>query len=212
MAVSEACSFAIAASVVARSPWSSIAAARHASRRDASTPSAMSASRKATAWCSAIGLPNWTRSFAYAAAYSVAARARPVAAAARFAREPAVVRDEAVVQEELGVGDRALAHLGDRRAEGEAFVVAVEQEGGHAAVAGAGRDGGEDDVGLRDAAVGDPRLLAVEDVPAVDLAGARAHRGSVGAGVRLGRRERGQRGALAGQRPQPAFLLRLGAG
>ena len=59
-----------------------------------------------------------------------------------------------------------------RRAERESLVVAVEQEGGDAAVAGARRDGGEDDVELRDAAVGDPRLLAVEHVAAVDLAGA----------------------------------------
>ena len=76
-------------------------------------------------------------------------------------------------------------------------------------MAGARRDGGEDDVELRDPAVGDPRLLAVEHVAAVDLAGAGAHRGGVRAGVGLGRGERGHRRALAGQRAQPALLLLL---
>ena len=49
MAVSEAWSFAIAASLVARSPASSMRAARHTSRREASTRRAISASRKLTA-------------------------------------------------------------------------------------------------------------------------------------------------------------------
>ena len=48
----------------------------------------MSARRNATAWCSAIGLPNCTRSRAYSTAYSSAARASPTAR--RRARSGAV--------------------------------------------------------------------------------------------------------------------------
>ena len=102
----------------------------------------MSASRNATAWCSAIGRPNCTRSLAYCVAYSSAARASPVAAAdERHARavedlhqaaealallpQPPVVGDEAVREEQLGVEDRALAHLAHRLPEREPLVVAV---------------------------------------------------------------------------------------
>ena len=92
MAVSEAKSFAIAASLGTLSPASILRAARCTSSRAASTLVAMSARRKATAWCSEIGLPNCSRDFAYSTAYSSAARAIPVAEA------PSVIRDRSNVR------------------------------------------------------------------------------------------------------------------
>src|SRR3954451_5766864 len=62
-------------------PLRAIHAARHTSRREASTPVFMSASLNATAWFSTIGLPNCTRVLAYSSEYSYAARAMPTAIA-----------------------------------------------------------------------------------------------------------------------------------
>ena len=70
MQASEAYSLAIDACVVTFSPRSKASAARHVSSRAASMRIATSASRKPTAWCSTMGLPNCTRSRAYWAAYS----------------------------------------------------------------------------------------------------------------------------------------------
>src|SRR5438034_7704043 len=64
---------------VARVPWSIIHAACQHSSRAASIFVAMSAIMKLTPWFIAIGIPNWTRSFEYCAAYSYAARATPTA-------------------------------------------------------------------------------------------------------------------------------------
>ena len=134
-------------------------------------------------------------------------RRHQAAEARALLAEPAVVGDEAVLEEQLGVDDRALAHLAHRRAERQPGIVAVEQERRHAAVAAARLDGREDDVELRDAAVGDPRLLTAEHVAAVDRAARSSHRRPRRSRLGLGRRERGHRRALAGERAQPALLL-----
>ena len=52
---------------------------------------AMSASRKPTAWCWPIGLPNAFRVLAYSTEYSKAARAMPIAEAARWMRDSSKV-------------------------------------------------------------------------------------------------------------------------
>ena len=210
---------AIAASVVARAPG--VEQVRRAPRRaaaSASTRSAMSASRNATAWCSAIGRPNWTRSLAYCVAYSSAARARPVAAAESVTRERSKIsirprkpspsspsrRSSATKQsgeEQLGVEDRALAHLAHRLPEREPLVVAVQQERRDAAVAGAAARRWR--TRRRAAAMPPLEIHAFwpsRHVAAVDAARGRLDRGGVGAGVGLGRRERGHRRPLAGQR------------
>ncbi len=72
---------------------SSSAADCQVSRRPASTLVAMSAIMKATAWCIAIGTPNWTRSFEYSAANSNAARPMPTAIAAT----PGRVRSRVII-------------------------------------------------------------------------------------------------------------------
>jgi hypothetical protein len=61
IAVSDAVSLAIAARPVASAPASMARAVRSTSSLAASIRLAMSASRNATAWCSMIGRPNWTR-------------------------------------------------------------------------------------------------------------------------------------------------------
>jgi hypothetical protein len=61
---SAANSFAMLASAVLRTPASASHAALCVSRRAASSPAAMSASIKATAWCCAMGLPIVRRSSA----------------------------------------------------------------------------------------------------------------------------------------------------
>ena len=76
-----------------RFPWSSSTADFQVSRRPASTFVAMSAIMKATAWCMAIGTPNWTRSFEYSEANSNAARAIPTASA----RDAGRVRSSVVI-------------------------------------------------------------------------------------------------------------------
>jgi len=78
LAISEAKSFAIDASLRHGSPALRNAAACSTSCRAASMAVAMSARRNATAWCSMIGLPKVIRSFAYASASSIAARAMPM--------------------------------------------------------------------------------------------------------------------------------------
>lgn len=63
-------------------PWSAIQAAFIQARRAVSTPMAMSANMKATAWCRAMGTPNVLRSKAYFVASVRARWAKPVAPAA----------------------------------------------------------------------------------------------------------------------------------
>ncbi len=90
-AMSDANSFAIAASAVKGSPRSFSVAARHTKRRAASTSVAMSASIHWIAWSSAMGLPKAWRSFAYASESSRQARAMPTACAAIPIRPPSSV-------------------------------------------------------------------------------------------------------------------------
>ena len=224
MAVSEAKSFAIAASFGTLSPASIRRAARCTSSRAASTRVAMSARRKATAWCSAIGLPNCSRDFAYSTrvlerrtrdarcrgaqrdARAVERAHEPVEALALLA-EPPVLGQLGVLEEHLRVHDRALAHLPHRLAERDAGVALLDDEGRDAARARAGLDRGEDDVVLGEAAVRDPGLLTAEDGTVVRPRGRGRDRGGIGARAGLGRGERGQRRALAGDRLEPAALL-----
>ncbi len=90
----------------------------------------------------------------------------------------------------------ALAALDDH--EGDAVVPAL----------GGRLDGGDDEVGAH--AVGDVGLLAVEHPAAVDSLGARAQRGDVRAGARLGDGERADLLAADGGH-EVALLLLLGA-
>ena len=71
--------------------------------------------------------------------------------------------------------------------------------------------GGEDDVEVGDAAVGDEALGAVEDVGVAVAPRGGGHRGDVGAGARLGERHRAEAVALD-DRLQQALLLLVGAG
>ncbi len=70
----------------------------------------------------------------------------------------------AVVEEELAGGGGADAELVFFLADGEAWRVALDEEGRDALVAGRGVDGGEDDEEAGFGGVGDPELAAVEDV------------------------------------------------
>src|ERR687898_441606 len=74
--------------------------------------------------------------------------------------QPPVLGKLDVLEEHLGVDDRALAHLLHRRTEGDPSVAALDDERRHSARARPRRDRREDDVILREPAVGDPRLLA----------------------------------------------------
>src|SRR5262245_48450940 len=97
-------------------------------------------------------------------------------------------------------------------ADAEAFECWLQEKSGHATLAPAAVDGGEqrDDRGL--AAVADPELRAVQHV-AVALANrARRERGRVGAGARLGERERGRDLARGQARKIAPLLLRAAGG
>ena len=93
IAASAANRFACEAASVLRCPWSISTADCHTSRRAASIFVAMSAIMNATAWCMAIGTPNWTRSFEYSLANSNAARAIPTASA----ETPGRVRSSVII-------------------------------------------------------------------------------------------------------------------
>ena len=130
-----------------------------------------------------------------------------VEALALLAQQP-VGRDLAVLQEHLGVDDRALAHLAHRLAEADAGVVTVDHEGGDAPGACARSDRREDHVELGDAAVGDPRLLPVQDVARLAVRTAAVAMAAVSdptpGSVEA---ERGERRPRAAQRRQPLLLL-----
>ncbi len=125
------------------------------------------------------------------------------------------------VEDQLGRLDALVAHLLELRRDVEAGVVAgvlvdarllLGDEAGHAAVArvglGVGLDEHEDESGAQ--AVGDPHLLAVDDVGVAVLAGGRLDRLDVGAQLRLGEREGGAQ--VAGRHlGQVLLLLLLGA-
>ena len=162
----------------------------------------MSASRNCSPWNSPIGLPNCSRSPAYATAWASAAWAMPVATAAMPSRPASSAdsatrmpapsspiswrgRDPGAVEDHLGGDVAGQAHLLLGRAEAHARGVGRDDERRQAAlgvVAGAG----EEDVVVGARAVADPLLGAGDDVlvALADRAGADA--ADVGAGLRLG--------------------------
>ena len=72
----------------------------------------------------------------------------------------------------------------------ETLEALLDQEGGDAARAGVGVGLGVDHQRVGVGAVGDPELGAVEDVAVALLLGPQLHRDDIGAGARLGHRER----------------------
>ena len=78
-------------------------------------------------------------------------------------------RDDAVAEDELAGAGGADAELVFFFAESEAGGVFFDEEGGDAFVAGGGVEGGEDDEDAGLFGVGDPELLAVEDVVVATL-------------------------------------------
>ena len=92
------------------------------------------------------------------------------------------VGEKAISKNEFAGAGGADAELVLFFAEGEAGGVLVDEEGGDAFVAGCGVDGGEDDVEACLFGVGDPELLAVEDVAVFVFGGAGLEREGVGAG------------------------------
>ncbi len=118
-------------------------------------------------------------------------------------------RDEAVLQKELGIQDRALAHLLERSTDRESLIALLEHEGGYPFGARAGRDRCKDHVELRRAGARYPALLPAEDIPAVDPRCAGRHRGRIGADARFRARDRAERWLLRGERLDPAAGLLL---
>jgi histidinol-phosphate aminotransferase len=110
-------------------------------------------------------------------------------------------------EEDLRAADRTLAELLHRRADREAGGVALDDERRHAARPPLRVHGGEDQVGVADPCVGDPRLLPVEHVAGVRAARPRLQAGGVRADLGLGDGERGQRRPGPGQGREPAGLL-----
>ncbi len=105
-----------------------------------------------------------------------------------LAAEQVLDRDAAVVEDDLGRVRGADAELGLLLALAQAGGVLADDEGGLAAGAERRVDGGDDDVDVGDAAVGDEDLGAVED-PLVAVALRRRLQAlHVGAGLRLGHR------------------------
>ncbi len=119
------------------------------------------------------------------------------------------VRGDAGTLEPDGRGRRAgQAHLALRRVGEHALGVGRDQEAGDAVAVVGGP--GHHLVEVRVTAVRDPRLGAVEHVVVAVAAGAGAHGGRVGPGVRLGEAVRTEQVA-AEHVGEPALLLLLGA-
>src|ERR1700722_8441516 len=132
---------------------------------------------------------------------------RPLACAGQafvellLAAEHVAGGDAAVVEVDVGGGRGAQTVLGDLGALGDALGFAHRHdERGVAFGAELAVDGGDHDVHVGDAAVGGPRLLAVEDPLAGGLVelGAGAHRADVRAGVGLRGAERGDFDVVGG--------------
>src|SRR5712691_7367370 len=126
-------------------------------------------------------------------------------AAAFLTEQPAGGDPRAVENDRARVGgaEPELVLLAPRL---HARVPALEQEGGDRPV-----ELREDDRELRDAAVRDVALLPLEHVAVAVAARGRADRGEVGAGLRLGERDRREAAALVGEPRQIALALLLGA-
>src|SRR5207244_11121891 len=93
-------------------------------------------------------------------------------------------------------------------AEGEAGRLLFYEEGGDALVAGGGIEGGEDDVEAGFFGVGDPELLAIEDVVVAAFDGAGLEGEGVGAGG--GFAERVGTDGVGGEPGEVFFLLVFG--
>ena len=139
----------------------------------------ISASFACTSWCDAIGLPAELHAVLRVVDRAVEARARRADDAPRDAearrreareralhpahvREDRVLRDAHVLENELARHARAQAHLLVDGARLEALRVRRDEEAAHLAVDAADLRPDERDV--REVAVGDPALRAVEDV------------------------------------------------
>src|ERR687884_277855 len=173
MQMSAANRFAYDDCSVARMPLSIIHAACQQSSRAASIFVAMSAIMKLTPWFIAIGMPNWTRSFEYCAAYSKAARATPTAPAAVPGRVRSSVRI-AILKPSPSAPSRFAA--GTRTS----WNVGADDERRQASVTRARVGRGEDDEPGRVAGVGDEHLGAVEQVVLAVPNRRRLDRGDVG--------------------------------
>ena len=119
-------------------------------------------------------------------------------------------RHAAVVESDRGGAGRARSHLVLEPDYGQAARAFFQHEHRDAFLrTGNAFPLAEHQVQVRDVAVGDEGLAAVDDDVVAILAERRAHAGGVGAGVRLGDGERGQ-SAFRDARHQPLLLL-LGA-
>ena len=124
-----------------------------------------------------------------------------------LAAEPALVRDEALLEEELAGGEAAAAHLRQPRADHEAGIAALDDERGDPLRSRSRLDRREDDAEIRDRRVPDELLPPVDHVAPVDPPGARLDRGRVGAVLGLGDRNGTGRWVGAAERRQVALLL-----
>ena len=120
--------------------------------------------------------------------------------------EEVLLRHPHVVEEQLGGVLGVLADLVQVAAALEALHAALDHEQRDALVAGVGVGARDDDHQVGQDAVGDERLAAVEDVVVALVDGGGADALEVGAGARLGHRDRGDLLA-AGQVGEPALLL-----
>ena len=115
-----------------------------------------------------------------------------------------------VVEDQLGGGGGADAHLVVVVAELEALPALLHDEGGDAPGADVGGGDGKDHVGVRLGGVGDEDLAAVEQVVVALVHGGGLGAAGVGAGVGLGQAE-GADLLTPGQGHQVLLLLLLGA-
>ena len=130
-----------------------------------------------------------------------AAEALPLSA------EPALVRNEALLEEELAGGEATAAHLRQPRADHEAGIAALDDERGDPPGPRSRLDRREDDAELRDRRVPDELLVPVDHIASVDPPGTRLDGGRVGAVLRFGDRNGTGRWVGAAERRQIALLL-----
>src|SRR6266536_1968765 len=123
--------------------------------------------------------------------------------------QTSVLGDEAVLEEELARGKAAAAHLRQQLASNEALVAVLEHERRDPLRTRPGGDRREDDAEVGDGGVADELLVAVQHVAPVHAGRPRGDRGRIGAGLRLGDRERARRRPRAAERRQPPLLLLL---
>ena len=122
--------------------------------------------------------------------------------------ENSLARQLAVVEEELAGGGGADAELVFLAADGEAGRALFDEEGGDAAVALCGIEGGKNNEETGFARIGDPELAAIEAVAGAGEFGAGLEREGIGAGA--GFRERVGAHCVRGQARQPLVFLGVG--